>query len=155
MWRLATVCKKKNSLSSSSGHLQWLVKHLKKKWRIMWFWLQKWSIRISRETVRWVQFSTELPGSLNTNKIPVIFLQYSLCAFLNCIIDIFVDNNTVVVQKRSFLVAVWQNIHTARQWLHVYKITFFFCYFWSGSIFNVDFLEFNDILGFPKNLTTT
>ena len=60
------------------------------------------------------QYPIELPGSLHTNKIPVIFGGYSLCAFfcsikkcfLNCVIDIFVDTNTDVMQKSSFLVDV-------------------------------------------------
>ena len=68
-------------------------------------------------TAVWAQYSIELPGSLHTNKIPVILGRYPLLAFfgrLNIVpLDrdngTFNSSNTDVVEKVNFLVAASQH----------------------------------------------
>ena len=66
---------------------------------------------------RWAQYGIDLPGSLHTNKIPVILGRYPLLGFfcrLN-IVPLYRDNGTFnsshtdVVEKVNFLVAASQH----------------------------------------------
>ena len=75
--------------------------------------------------------------------------------FLICVIDIFADNNTAVVQKRSFRVAVCHHnyVHVSGGMIRA-ACTQIACFFslLKGIIINVDFLD-NYIVGFDDNLT--
>ena len=65
----------------------------------------------------WVQYGIDLPGSLHTNKIPVILGRYPLLGFFlppkNCFSwqgnGSFNSSNTDVVEKVHFLVAASQH----------------------------------------------
>ena len=107
------------------------------------------------------QYGIDLPGSLHTNKIPVILGRYPLPKFfcrLN-IVPLDMDNGTFnrshtdVVEKVNLLVAASQHGGTSVAESHSTwtEMALFWSLFTGGS-FIVDFLK-NEILGFDENLT--
>ena len=102
-----------------------------------------------------------LPGSLHTNKIPVILGRYPLLGFFCRLNSVPLDrdngnfnsSNTDVVEKVNFLVAASQ--HGVLRWRKDRHSTWtemalFWLLFTVGS-FLVGFLK-NEILGFDENL---
>ena len=102
-------------------------------------------------------YGIDLPGSLHTNKIPVILGRCPLLGFF-CRLNIvpldrdngtFNSSNTDVVEKVNCLVAASQ--HGVLRWRkHVDRNGFVLVTFHGGS-FLVGFLK-NEILGFDENL---
>ena len=102
----------------------------------------------------------DLPGSLHTNKIPVILGRYPLPRFF-CrlsIVPLDMDNGTFnsshtdVVEKVNFVVPASQQ--KLRWWKDPHSTWTEMALFWSlftGGSFLVDFLK-NEILGFDENL---
>ena len=98
-----------------------------------------WVNHKSQGMVNRAQYGIDLPGSLHTNKIPVILGRYPL-------LD--------VVEKVNFLVAASKHGGTSvaeGSPLHVDRNGFVLVTFHGGGIIFCDFLK-NEILGFDENL---